>query len=70
MNVILYSTHCPMCRVLEAKLKKANIKYEEVNDIEIMTAKGFDTVPVLEVDGIYMNYKKASEWIKNEEGDV
>lgn len=63
MNVILYSTHCPMCRVLEAKLKKANIKYEEVNDIEIMTAKGFDTVPVLEVDGNIYTFKEAIKWI-------
>ena len=63
MNVILYSTHCPMCRVLEAKLKKANIKHEEVNDIEIMTAKGFDTVPILEVDGNIYTFKEAIKWI-------
>lgn len=63
MNVILYSTHCPMCRVLEAKLQKANIKYEEVNDIEIMTAKGFDTVPILEVDGNIYTFKEAIKWI-------
>lgn len=63
MNVILYSTHCPMCRVLEAKLKKANIKYEEVNDIEIMAAKGFDTVPILDVDGNIYTFKEAIKWI-------
>ena len=63
MNVILYSTHCPMCRVLEVKLKKANIKYEEVKDVEIMTAKGFDTVPFLEGDGYKYTFKEAIKWI-------
>ena len=33
MNVILYSTHCPKCCVLEKKLKQKNISYDEVNDI-------------------------------------
>lgn len=62
-KVILYSTHCPKCCVLEKKLKQKNISYDEVNDIEIMKRKGYLTVPVLEIDGESMDFKKAINWI-------
>lgn len=65
MNIILYSTHCPKCNVLEKKLKEKNITYTEVNDVDVMTEKEFTTVPMLEVDGTVMDYKAASSWIMN-----
>lgn len=65
MTVTLYSTHCPKCNVLEKKLKQKNISYEEVNDIEIMKDKGYLSVPVLEVNGVSMDFKTASDWINN-----
>ena len=65
MKIILYSTHCPKCNVLEKKLKEKNIIYEEVNDIEIMKEKGYMSVPVLEVDGVNMDFKTANDWINN-----
>ena len=63
MKITLYSTHCPKCNVLEKKLKTKNIVYEEINDVEIMKEKGYLTVPILEVDGESMDFKKASDWI-------
>lgn len=63
MNIVLYSTHCPKCNVLEAKLKQKNIKFEENNDVELMAQKGFMMAPVLEVDGAVYNFKEAVEWI-------
>ena len=65
MNVILYTTHCPKCSVLEKKLKQKNISYEEVNDIEIMKEKGYLTVPGLEIDGASMDFKQAVDWINS-----
>lgn len=65
MTVILYSTHCPKCNVLEKKLKQKNIPYEEINDIEIMKEKGYLSVPVLEVDDVSMDFKTASDWINS-----
>jgi glutaredoxin len=62
-EIILYSTGCPKCRVLEAKLKQKGIQYEEVNDMDIMTEKGFMSVPVLEVNGDTMNFTEANNWI-------
>lgn len=66
MNVTLYSTHCPKCKVLELKLKQKNINYEEINDVEIMKAKGFMSAPKLEVDGAVYEFKDAVEWIKEQ----
>ena len=50
-KVILYTTHCPKCRVLETKLQKASIDYEECDDLDLMLKRGFKSAPVLVVDG-------------------
>lgn len=63
MNVVLYSTHCPKCSVLEKKLSSSNIDYDIVTDEDLMIEKGFTSVPMLEVDGEIMDFKAAVEWI-------
>lgn len=65
MSVVLYSTHCPRCNVLEKKLQQKNISYEEVNDVKIMRKKGFLGAPILEVDGEIMDFKMANDWINS-----
>ena len=65
MKIVLFSTKCPRCNVLEKKLQQKNISYKEVNDVEIMEEKGYLSVPVLEVDGVSMNFKEASDWVNN-----
>jgi len=67
MEVILFSNHCPQCRVLEAKLKQKGIEYQEINDIDLMLEKGFKSMPMLEVDGIIMNFTQSNTWIKERE---
>lgn len=64
MNIVLFSTKCPKCKVLEAKLKQSNIEFEEINDVNLMVQKGFKSAPVLEVDGVAYNFKEAVDWIK------
>lgn len=61
--VVLYSTHCPKCKVLSAKLDQKSISYETNTDVELMQQKGFTTVPKLEVDGVVYDFKEAVEWI-------
>lgn len=65
MSIILYSTHCPSCNVIEKKLKSKNLEYVEVNDSQIMKNKGFTTVPILDVDGIVMDFSAANEWLNS-----
>ena len=67
MEVILFSNHCPQCRVLEAKLKQKGIEYQEINDINLMLEKGFKSMPMLEVDGVIMNFAQSNTWIKERE---
>lgn len=66
MDIILYSTHCPQCEILEDKLQTKNIQYTEVTDISLMLNKGIKNVPVLEVNGKMMDFLKACEWVKKQ----
>lgn len=64
MKVILYTTHCPLCFVIQSKLSSKNINFSEVTDIEKIKEVSPDgTVPILEVNGKRMIFKEALEWI-------
>lgn len=65
MDVILYSTNCPRCNVIEKKLKSKNINFDIISDTKLMEQKGFTFVPKLEVNGTVMDFKNAVEWINN-----
>lgn len=64
--VILYSTNCPRCRIIEKKLQDKGIKFELFNNVDAMIAKGFKEAPKLEVDSVIMDFKEANEWIKGQ----
>lgn len=63
MKVVFYSTHCPQCNVLKQKLIQKDISFEEINDIDLMTQKGFMSAPVLEVDDVVYDFIEAVKWI-------
>ena len=65
MSVVLFSTHCPRCNVLEKKLQQKKIDYKEINDTAIMEQKGYLSVPVLEVNGKSMNFKEAFNYVNS-----
>ena len=62
-KIILYSTKCPRCLMLEKKLEQHGIDFEEITDTNVMIEKGFTTVPMLEVDGQIMDYNESIKWI-------
>lgn len=64
MTVVLYTIGCPSCNILEKKLNDNNIKYTIADDLQKAIDAGFDTAPVLEVDGVMMDYIDAITWIK------
>ena len=68
MNVVLYTIDCPNCLILEKKLKSKNVEFLRVSDRSTLEAKGFggSSFPILEVDGVVMNYKTAISWINNQ----
>lgn len=66
MIVKLYSTNCPKCNVLEKKLKTSNINFSKIEnfDVEKFINEGFNSAPILEVDGKRMKYTEAITWLK------
>lgn len=64
--VTLYSTGCPKCKILETKLNKKNIKYQEFTDVNKMLGMGIKSVPYLEVDGKLMNFTEANDWVNKQ----
>ena len=65
-KVILYEHGCPRCKVLKSKLDEKGIEYEDISDVEIMKAKGFQEAPKLEFNGVIMDFKEAVKWIKEQ----
>lgn len=63
--VIMYTTHCPQCKVLEKMLNDKKIEYTQITDIDIMKSKGIQSVPYLEIEGELKNFKESMEWIRN-----
>lgn len=63
MNVTLYSTGCPKCRILETKLNQKNISFNIDKDEDEMIKRGFQSLPMLEVDGKLMDFGDAVRWV-------
>jgi len=61
--IVLYSNHCPRCNILLTKLKNSGVEFIVEDNIDVLTEKGFDFMPVLEVDGKYHNFIEANTYI-------
>lgn len=64
--VTLFSTGCPRCSVLHKKLDAANINYDVTDNVDEIIQAGFASVPVLKVDGVYMDFGQAVKWVNNQ----
>ena len=64
-DIVLYTIDCPKCSVLQAKLDRAGLTYRKVTDQWEIASKGFDLMPVLEVDGKSMEFSDAVKWVNN-----
>ena len=62
----LYEHGCPRCKVLKIKLDQMGIKYELINDLDVMKARGFKEAPKLEVDGVVYDFNEAIDWMKGQ----
>ena len=65
--IIVYSTGCPRCNIIEAKLKEKNIDFTVNNNIDEMSELGIMSVPVLSIDGKLLQFKEANDWINEQE---
>lgn len=64
-DIVLYSTKCPKCLVLERKMRQHGIVFTENNSVQEMLALGFQQAPVLSVDGKAMGFREANDWINS-----
>lgn len=62
-GIILYSTGCPKCNVLQKKLDAAKIPYSVCTDISTMRCLGILEAPKLQVDGKLMSFAEAVNWV-------
>lgn len=63
---MIYSNGCPKCRVLEAKLNAKSIKYDKNQNVSEVAEKGFNSLPVLVVDGGYLDFVRANDWVNGQ----
>ena len=63
MGIIVYSTDCPKCKILEQKLKEKKIDYVLNKDVDLMLEKGFMSAPMFEVDDNMMGFSEAMKWV-------
>ena len=64
-KITLYSTGCPMCTVLEKKMKAKKIAYEVCSDIAEMTEMRVTRVPVLKVGDVIFYFEDAVKYINS-----
>ena len=63
-SVVLYTTGCPKCRILEKKLGDKGIEFEKCEDRKTMAGLGIVAVPVLKLaDGKMLNYFEAVKYV-------
>lgn len=65
--IILYSTDCPKCNILEKKLTLKGLEFQkQMNfDPKELINKGFFSAPVCYINGTYYDYKGAINYINN-----
>jgi len=63
MEVIFYSTNCPKCKVLKAKMNQKGIEYKEINDVDFMLSKGIKSAPSIEIDGKILDFSESVKWV-------
>lgn len=66
--IVLYTTKtCPKCGIVKAKLEDKKIEYTLIDDEPTLENKGYNLLPVLEVDGKVMkSMLDINDWINKQ----
>lgn len=67
MEITLYTSNCPKCKILKAKLDNKKINYNICDDTKVMTEKGITSLPALEIDGEMKTFRFAVDWVNEQE---
>lgn len=64
--VILYTSGCGKCIVLQRKLEDAGIPFKKETDLNKLSKNGILNLPILEVNGEMYNFSRALKFIQGE----
>lgn len=68
MIVMYGGEHCPRCAQIEGALKAKKIEYIKITDEDEIIAKGYMSIPVLDVDGTIMYFPEAfNKYVRGKE---
>lgn len=59
----LYSQGLPKCQVLKYNLELKNMEYTEQNSMPNIRGLDLKDPPILECDGVYMDFNEALAWL-------
>lgn len=62
--MVLYTTDCPRCKVLERKMSAKGIGFTTNHDVQDAIDNGFTSAPVLRTDdGRYLGFSDANVFV-------
>ena len=64
-EVTLYTTGCPQCHVLEAKLNQKKVHYTSIFGEDEIIRLGFTSAPLLKVGDEVLDFMKAVKYINS-----
>jgi len=65
MGIVLYTTNCPQCKMLEGALKNQKLDFHTVYGEEEIIKRGYHSAPILEIDGRTMSFAEAVRWVNS-----
>lgn len=65
-EVVMYSTNCPKCSVLEKKLQEKGVYYTKITNVEEMLELGIESVPMLKVGDELFGFPDAVKWVNKQ----
>lgn len=69
MNITVYSTGCPQCKILKKKLEDSGLEYKliEDKDVTVKTGQelGVKSAPFMVVDGAIYTFADAVKFVRD-----
>ena len=62
--IILYSTGCPKCNILERRLTNDKIEFSITDNVDKLIDMGFQNAPVLQIGDNFIDYTNAMKLLK------
>ena len=65
---ILFTTNCPKCKVVEAKLNEKRVDYTKIDDVDLVIKKGLEQniaqAPFMLIENKYLSFMEILSWLE------